>query len=250
MWRKASTSVQDKLASLDVWMRMCQAQHPSCQPSIVPAPKRLIEVGSREVPSLRLVKYDDYDAPQPRYSTLSYVLGKSKACTTRSNVESHERSIVWENLPLTHQNAITITRSLGIPYLWIDSLCIVQDDALNMHDEIARMHDIYSGSTITIAATDGDNASAGCFPSQCYPVASSPVDDGTGFIQDGSIFATTETSENNSAAMIRMYRGDSRQWASKSILNTRGWVLQEVRTTTISSPLFSHNLKAVVPIAV
>ncbi|PQE03115.1 heterokaryon incompatibility protein [Rutstroemia sp. NJR-2017a BVV2] len=53
----------------------------------------------------------------------------------------------------TFQNAVQITRALGLRYLWIDSLCIIQDDKDDWQFESAKMANIYLGSCVTIAAT-------------------------------------------------------------------------------------------------
>lgn len=63
----------------------------------------------------------------------------------------------WHSLDILSrglQDAITFTRKLGIPYLWIDSLCTIQDDGMDWHREAAEMATIYEHSVLTLAATD------------------------------------------------------------------------------------------------
>ncbi|RYP70687.1 hypothetical protein DL771_005291 [Monosporascus sp. 5C6A] len=75
----------------------------------------------------------------------------------KSNIASHTRSVAIE-MPRTFQDAIRVTRHLRIPYLWINSLCTVQDDRDDWAREAARMADYYTGAEIVIAAS----SSAGC----------------------------------------------------------------------------------------
>jgi hypothetical protein len=65
-------------------------------------------------------------------------------------------------LPKTFQDAIIISRSIGIRYIWIDSICIVQDSPEDWEKESARMADIYSNSFLTIAATASPDSQVGC----------------------------------------------------------------------------------------
>ena len=59
----------------------------------------------------------------------------------------------WEDIPKTFQDAIIVTHFLGFQYLWIDSLCIIQDDLNDWAEESAKMSTIYADATLTIAAS-------------------------------------------------------------------------------------------------
>jgi len=69
-----------------------------------------------------------------------------------------------EDLPKTFQHAVKITRDIGIRFLWIDSLCIVQDDPADWEIEASKMASIYSGSYLTIAAISSRDSRGGCIP--------------------------------------------------------------------------------------
>ncbi len=73
--------------------------------------------------------------------------------TTRANIEQMKTKIVFESLPKTFQDVISIARRLGIQYVWIDSLCIIQTDLLDWELESAKMSDIYANAYLTIAAS-------------------------------------------------------------------------------------------------
>jgi len=66
-------------------------------------------------------------------------------------------------LPRTIVDAVHITRRLGFRYLWVDSLCIIQDDNLNWQKESSTMSEVYSNAYCTISATGSANSSEGCF---------------------------------------------------------------------------------------
>ena len=66
--------------------------------------------------------------------------------TNEANLKSRQISISSNEIPKTFQDAIKVTRWLGVKYLWIDSFCIVQDDVLEWQTEAAKMADIYGGS--------------------------------------------------------------------------------------------------------
>lgn len=104
------------------------------------------------------------------YVALSYVWGKSAQgelpyVTKRQTVMGHidERGLEkpWKELPRTIQDAISIVRGLGYRYLWIDSLCIVQDSRSSWQLNTSAMHLVYGNAEFTICAADGEDSSAG-----------------------------------------------------------------------------------------
>ncbi|KAH8587868.1 heterokaryon incompatibility protein-domain-containing protein, partial [Bisporella sp. PMI_857] len=80
-----------------------------------------------------------------------------------SNIKSLEEGIPFDSLPKTFRDAVMVTRSINVRYIWIDSLCIVQDDPDELKREIAKMGNIYEGSTLTIGATHSENTTQGLF---------------------------------------------------------------------------------------
>lgn len=69
--------------------------------------------------------------------------------------------VMWASLPKTFQDAVRTARELGLNYLWIDSLCIIQDDPEDWEREAVSMADIYGRATITITATSASNCMSG-----------------------------------------------------------------------------------------
>ena len=72
-----------------------------------------------------------------------------------------EREVPWSKLPRLFQDAITLTREIGLQFIWIDCLCIVQDDRSEWETEAPKMSLYYSESYLTIAATRCKNPSEG-----------------------------------------------------------------------------------------
>lgn len=73
-------------------------------------------------------------------------------------------NIPWTIVPRTFQDAISVSRILNVRYIWIDSLCIVQDDKNDWAEQSSTMADVYSNSYLTIAATAAKNCTSGLFP--------------------------------------------------------------------------------------
>lgn len=101
-----------------------------------------------------------------RYSALSYSWGKTQQTRTlHENIKSHMTGILIKSLPQTIQDAIETTRKLKIPYLWIDSLCIIQDsfddELADWPKEAAKMPQIYKNATITISAASATDCGDG-----------------------------------------------------------------------------------------
>ncbi|KAK5991448.1 MFS-type transporter pynF-like protein [Cladobotryum mycophilum] len=102
-----------------------------------------------------------------RYATLSHCWGSYQTCvTTRAALDQHKKDIPWLQIPPTFQDSIRFCLAIGIHHLWIDALCIIQDDLTDWQLESAQMADIYQNSYIMLAATSSTSDSGGCFPTQ------------------------------------------------------------------------------------
>ena len=102
------------------------------------------------------------------YVVLSYVWGRDlQFKCTKSILLSLEMRFGlvqhWDQIPRTVQDAVNLVRLLGLRYLWVDSLCIVQDSQADLQDQIPKMGQIYGNALLTIVAADGDDASTGLF---------------------------------------------------------------------------------------
>ena len=167
-------------------------------------------------------RYADPSLPPPLYSrkrrigpylTLSHRWGGpyQEYWTTKANIDARSISLPYASLPPTFQDAITTTRRLGFEYIWIDSLCIVQDDPDELHAEMKKMEDIYSGAACTLAAT----SASGCTD---------------GFLRrDLTLDIRTEQkrSEDPADTFVIAAASAFSTEIEGAELNTRGWILQE-----------------------
>ncbi|RYP04080.1 hypothetical protein DL765_010313 [Monosporascus sp. GIB2] len=147
---------------LKQWIKVCDLSHEICRrkDGDVPAmPTRLIEIGN----TIKLVDSARID-PSP-YIALSHCWGplkdNAKFCTFKYNIDELRRSIDFERLPLTFKDAVSVVRGLGFKYIWIDSLCIIQDDQRDWEYEAARMEQVFSGAYFTIAASSAKSSNEG-----------------------------------------------------------------------------------------
>jgi hypothetical protein len=98
------------------------------------------------------------------YLSFSYCWGKSpQLTTTKAILDNRKRGIAISDLPKTPQGSITLTRRFGVRYLWIDSMCIYQDDYDDWERESARMKSVYANAYLTINASKAEDSSVGLF---------------------------------------------------------------------------------------
>jgi hypothetical protein len=105
-------------------IKECREQHPQCrQSAIAKLPTRVLDVGS----STSELKLFEQCGQRGNYAALNHCWGKHQLLTTTiPTLVSHKNLIHLANLQKTFQDAVMITRSLGLQYLWIDSLCIIR----------------------------------------------------------------------------------------------------------------------------
>ena len=146
------------------WLRLCREHHGG----------RCIVHTKQRMPSLRLVdvlegKITSFtptsDSDIPPYASLSWVWGPTKASeglTTQRLCHAHEKGFLNSlRLPITVCDAIKFLRGLAIRYLWVDLLCIVQDNTKDKEMYIPLMGSIYAASELTIIAYGANGASDG-----------------------------------------------------------------------------------------
>ena len=117
-------------AQIREWLLECENGHPGCPRQSRTPPRRLVDVGIPTPPSgarkIRLIQ--DHRDPV-KYIALSHCWGTEQNFTTKkATLEKRMDEIAWNELPKTYRDAVKVARKLHIRYIWIDSLCIVQDD--------------------------------------------------------------------------------------------------------------------------
>lgn len=156
-WIDDSTIIQ--------WYKNCVSSHGGCQtpPYIeqlpAPDPKYFIDTSRNCLAPA---------PPESCYLSLSYVWGQAGVVkVVKSNLDQLQRPGALDgpekqvSLPKTIKHAIHLTRLLGERYLWVDSLCIVQDDEESQNDHLNRMASIYAYANAVIVPIDGENAESG-----------------------------------------------------------------------------------------
>lgn len=143
------------------WLKTCVTEHKACNTSQKSdyLPRRLIFVARDPSGGLRAYLVDTaksrMDPAITRYAALSHCWGPKTSNlvpkATKANLVQYETEINLTSMPHTFKEAIGISYSLGCSYLWIDSMCIVQDDPSEFDVECSKMHQIYSGAYLTIA---------------------------------------------------------------------------------------------------
>lgn len=160
-----SISVRTHTTLIDSWIANCLHNHPSCNiSSASQLPTRLLDISkSTEFIYLVETRHLPISIKWPSYATLSHCWGFQRFIqTTSSSLESFYNGIRRSTLPPTFRDAVSIVRALGLRFIWIDSLCIVQDSPEDWKHESTLMASIYSNSYVNIAATGAADNFKGC----------------------------------------------------------------------------------------
>jgi hypothetical protein len=250
--REINSSSDTAFRRIQSWLHTCEHQHQSCRPSPsnsekAQLPSRVLDVGNDA--GSDTISLLETNGQRGRYITLSHCWGGSHVITTtKSNLQDHKEGISLDKVPKTFRDAVLITRKLKVKYLWIDSLCIIQDDKSDWERECTKMADVYAYSYLTIAASGSRNDSTGCFPQRsssyippdCRSTGYDTVRDTSTALQvtipwtDGKaskLYMFKEWLGTSNATKPIVYRvgacGSSFDPLSEAPLNTRGWTLQE-----------------------
>ncbi|OCK77250.1 HET-domain-containing protein, partial [Lepidopterella palustris CBS 459.81] len=161
-----STESAASIHQIANWIKQCLRSHSNCpnEPTSF-LPHRVLQIrNGEEVPRVKLIETEN-QTRTAAYICLSHCWGSLRpgCMTTSKNLESHKTDIPWSSLSKTFQDAVAIAIRLGFEYLWIDSLCIIQDDLMDWQNEAANMAEIYRNGFLTIAATASHDGTGGLF---------------------------------------------------------------------------------------
>jgi len=132
----------------------------------LPLPKRVVDVFPPGSARGELRLHETLDNERWSYICLSHCWGSIQPFqTTRRTLAARKRDILWDKLPQMFQDAVFVTRGLGRRFLWIDSLCIVQDDCQDYENQAPLMCGIYHNASLTLAATRCRDCTDTLFPS-------------------------------------------------------------------------------------
>lgn len=193
-------------------MKDCLKSHKdSCPSGRSRMPTRVIDVASPSKDPFLLVTDSEFHP----WLALSHCWGQTvQFVTTTENISDMKRAIPLYNMPLTFQDAVTVTRKLGYRYLWIDSLCIIQDSDTDWESEAACMQRYYKDAVMTIS-TDlaaGDHEGFLDYTRETEQYVEIP-------------FMASPLKEPACARIRRSMKNSIYQ--EESYLTTRAWTLQE-----------------------
>ncbi|KAH7060979.1 heterokaryon incompatibility protein-domain-containing protein [Paraphoma chrysanthemicola] len=163
-----STSCEETMNLARDWLNTCLLSHELCSSSKHSEakstdfyPSRLVYVSNER--NCRLLESESLPIPL-EYLTLSHCWGQEKFFTLiNSNLEDLKDDIPVGKLPSVFQDALSVTLRLGYNFIWIDSICIIQDSRQDWTVESTRMGSVYKNSTCTLAATGFPNGSYGLY---------------------------------------------------------------------------------------
>jgi hypothetical protein len=141
------------------WLSHCTKHHADCRTrfSKTTLPCRVLYIRNPDEPFLGFG-----NGRKQNYVTLSYKWGSGRRLTTtKDNIRDLQLSIPLQSLPKTFRHAIHVASALGFGYLWIDALCIQQDNDSELQVEIRRMSEIFAESSLTIFAAAGNDCDSG-----------------------------------------------------------------------------------------
>jgi hypothetical protein len=221
------TSSRKTFAFLKMQLNHCISEHAECrsdisQSAVALQDFRLLEIRDTH---LKLVSAQ----PGDRYACLSHCWGETQsvAKTTQATLKVFKTlGVPLAELPKTFRDAVQVCRKLNIRCIWIDSLCIVQDDSNDWLDQAGRMAAIFDNAYLTIAASKARDSASGCFSKVDRVYRGQPL---PGFpdifirhtvpLPLHSTWAATEGANlGEDARRVRQY------WP----LLTRAWVFQEI----------------------
>ena len=158
------TSAETTFETIKSWIEQCVSNHSRCRSIIRDVgvaswyPKRMLDLNN-DLVILR------ENIQTQRYACLSHCWGPVDD-VIKSTVDTLDEFMVqipWSRLTRTFQDAVDICRRLGIFFLWVDSLCIVQDSDDDWKEQAAKMADIYENAFVTLAATKAQDSSSGLY---------------------------------------------------------------------------------------
>ena len=143
---------------------------------MVSYPTRLLDLSPNSESRLKLI-ITSQERPTEPWATLSHCWGsiKDRFQLTTANIDSLRQSIALSALPVLSRDAVDVARNLGIRYLWIDVLCILQDSLSDWQIESGLMALAYSLSTLTIAATRSSSSNESLFIERNCNAISLPI---------------------------------------------------------------------------
>ena len=150
------------------WISDCKDTHGRCAAynDTASCPTRVLDVSCFHNSNDIVLKELDENVLHISYAALSHCWGDPShppITTTTTNLAVRKTRIAFDDLTKSFQDAVTITRKLEIPYLWIDSLCIIQDSKSDWEKEASKMATVYVGAVVTLSALGSPDSNGGFY---------------------------------------------------------------------------------------
>lgn len=214
--RLGCSLTEETVAAIRQGLEECQEEHGSCpKRGRHPLPVRVIDVSSPSGIRLR----ETIPGETGQYATLSYCWGGlSQLTTNTANLSSHLQRIDPSSLSKTISDAIQVCRLIGMPHLWVDALCIVQDDEVDKRNQIRDMGRIYKLATFSIVAASAEKAADGFLNSH--------LNNDTPSWSDCTKISVLVGSDKTAAAWL-VNTWDYQRKITANRVFSRGWTFQE-----------------------
>lgn len=167
-----TTGDSEALRQAAEWLAECQSSHDECRVSDAAfVPSRLLYLGPKQTESniVELVELPEHAVP---YAALSHRWTEetpTKSLLTSNLPGRKQNGMHIAELPQMMQDVVFVLRQLGIEYVWIDCLCIIQDSKEDWKREAALMASIYANAELTVAASSCDKAKQSLFQDHSSP---------------------------------------------------------------------------------
>ena len=209
----ASPTSSTSIRIANQWIQDCLTTHALCtRPDLAPLPTRVLDVGRLDETSNPRLHIGNGEAG--RYVTLSHCWGTGyRTKLTKNNLHKFENAILLDRLPQTFRDAIHLTRLLGVRYLWIDALCIIQDDEKDWKRESASMCSVFENAVFSISAVAATDSHSGMLHNRCPDQVKVEI--------NGMRVGVRQKIDSLDEAMVRS-RLETRAWAYQERLLPKG----------------------------
>ncbi|WQF85862.1 Putative heterokaryon incompatibility [Colletotrichum destructivum] len=209
---------EDNFTRMKHWLQTCLQHHPKCKIDSGNAytPTRLMRICKTDNGDLKLkLVRTRSETEETAYVALSYCWGGDQALKcTQANLQALERDVPLRSLPRTLRDAVEVCRRLHVAYMWVDALCIIQDDEVSKLAEVGNMAQVYKNALFTICASSASSTTEGFLNYRGSP------------FRDPITFRVPFRNESGAETSVDLVIEDHKSFEPEP-LRDRGWALQE-----------------------
>ncbi|KAJ8119488.1 hypothetical protein ONZ43_g3566 [Nemania bipapillata] len=241
-WRRklpSSTTLSDEnVVKIRHWIDVCLDTHHECfnaETASSWVPSRLLEIDHEDNGlKIRLIESSDHDLQAgAKFAALSHVWGNQTEspplCLLSSNLYQFKNGIDESELPKNFVDAAHVCVHLGLRYLWIDSLCIIQDSLVDWREQAVLMHLVYRYALVTLVATSATFCNQGFLERSIDSIPAIKIAYSLPITGEQPLSAAHYMiiyDYDNAQDSYRMFAVNGSKW------NTRAWTMQERSLST------------------